>query len=217
MNLVVMVILVVSAGLVGNKLLNSEQEYTNEKVFEPCQVCDDVEPFDYEAVLASERLQHQLENRIAVHERRERERLAQIELDRKKRLEKERLKRLEENKQIKTQVASRGSGYKGQWQTFEATFYVSSCYKCSGIGAAGVDLRNSIYYDGMRVIAVDPKIIPLWSIVEIETSGGTFKAIALDTGGRINGKIVDVLVASESEAFKNGRQTIKLRMIRRGK
>lgn len=79
---------------------------------------------------------------------------------------------------------------------------------CSGITATGIDVRSTIYKDGMRIIAVDPSIIPLGSVVYVELSGGmAFKAIAADTGGAIKGYKIDVLVASESEARQLGRQS----------
>lgn len=52
------------------------------------------------------------------------------------------------------------------------------------ITATGIDLRTQ-----SNVIAVDPSVIPLGSIVEIEGYG---VAIAGDTGGAIKGNIVDV-------------------------
>src|SRR5690606_1324618 len=45
---------------------------------------------------------------------------------------------------------------------FEATFYTAFCPTgCTGITATGIDVRNTIYYEGKRIIAVDPKVIPL--------------------------------------------------------
>ena len=118
-----------------------------------------------------------------------------------------------EEKEEKPQLASRGEPA-GNWMNFEATFYGSDCYKCSGKTAMGIDVRNSIYHKGMRVIAVDPSIIPLGSIVEIKAPHGHFKAIAGDTGGRIKGHIVDILVSSEAESAKHGRQQIKIRVLK---
>lgn len=118
-----------------------------------------------------------------------------------------------EEKEEKPQLASRGESA-GNWMNFEATFYGMDCLGCSGITATGIDVRNSIYYKGMRVIAVDPSIIPLGSIVEIKAPHGHFKAIAGDTGGRIKGHIVDILVGSEAESAKHGRQQIKIRVLK---
>ena len=47
---------------------------------------------------------------------------------------------------------------------------------------------------GISTIAVDPRVIPLGSLVYVENYG---KAIAADTGGAIQGNIIDVFVNSE--------------------
>ncbi|WP_242686639.1 MULTISPECIES: 3D domain-containing protein [unclassified Exiguobacterium] len=73
--------------------------------------------------------------------------------------------------------------------------------------ATGHDVTDSIYYNGMRIIAVDPAVIPLGTVVQIE---GVGQAIALDTGGRIKGNIVDLLVDTKSEAINWGRRHITI-------
>lgn len=100
--------------------------------------------------------------------------------------------------------------------TFKATAYTSKCKDCSGITKSGYDVRNTIYYEGMRVIATDPKIIPLYSIVEIEVGDETFKAIALDIGGAIKGKRIDLLVDTKDTAYKFGIRDVEINMIREG-
>lgn len=96
----------------------------------------------------------------------------------------------------------------------EATFYGPDCNGCSGITAAGYDVRNTIYVDGYRVIAVDPRIIPLNSIVEVELEDRyKWLAIAGDAGGDIKGMRIDILVESESESFQYGRKQVKVKVI----
>jgi 3D (Asp-Asp-Asp) domain-containing protein len=68
----------------------------------------------------------------------------------------------------------------------------------------------------MRVIASDPRVIPLHSIVRIQTKTESYIAYAADTGGAIKGNILDVLVSSESEAFKLGRQNAVVTILREG-
>lgn len=167
----------------------------------------------------------------AEHERRvkEAERLAEIEAE-KVRLaeiaEKERLAKLEAEREIrrkeraeKQEVAtvSRGQGYIGQAQAYTATAYTAYCNGCSGITRTGHNLRNSIYQNGKRVIAVDPNRIPLGSVVQVTLSNGTsFEAIASDTGGAIKGNIIDVSHSTKEEAYRFGRQNVEVRMIKRG-
>jgi 3D (Asp-Asp-Asp) domain-containing protein len=101
------------------------------------------------------------------------------------------------------------------WLTFESTAYIALCDTgCSGITFTGVDVRSSIYYEGDRVIAVDPAVIPLGSRVEVRLAdGATFTARAIDTGGAINGHIIDLLVETEAEAWAFGRQSVELRIL----
>lgn len=113
---------------------------------------------------------------------------------------------------------ARNKDYVGQAQTFQATAYTAYCEGCSGITRTGHDLRKSIYQDGKRVIATDPRLIPLGSIVRVTLADGTsFEAVASDTGGAIKGVIIDIAHESKAEALQFGRQTVEIRMIRRGK
>ncbi|MGB3346659.1 MAG: 3D domain-containing protein [Candidatus Humimicrobiia bacterium] len=64
----------------------------------------------------------------------------------------------------------------------------------------------------LPIIAVDPDIIPLYSIVEIENLGAF---IALDTGGLIKGNRIDILFNSKSEATEFGKQIMKVRIIKK--
>lgn len=103
--------------------------------------------------------------------------------------------------------------------TYEATAYIALCDTgCSGVTYTGHDARQSIYTaEGHRVIAVDPSVIPLYSIMSVKLADGTtFTAQALDIGSAINGHDIDLLVASESEAWQFGRQSVEIEYIRKG-
>src|SRR5690625_1824147 len=68
--------------------------------------------------------------------------------------------------------------------TFEATYYTAFCPTgCTGVTATGIDVSNSIYHEGKRIIAVDPSVIPLGAIVKVTTPNKSFEAVAADTGG----------------------------------
>jgi 3D (Asp-Asp-Asp) domain-containing protein len=100
---------------------------------------------------------------------------------------------------------------------FEATAYIALCDTgCSGITATGVDVRNTIYTQGHRIIAVDPSIIPLGSLVRVNTPSGSFSAIASDTGGHIEGHRIDILMGSKSKARAFGRQNVSIQILRNG-
>lgn len=106
-----------------------------------------------------------------------------------------------------------------KWSTFEATAYVADCDGCSGITKTGYDVRNTVYTpEGLRVIAVDPAVIPLGSTAEIRLADGrTFKAKAIDVGGAINNYEIDILVDSYDKAIQFGRQAVELRILKEAK
>ncbi|WP_144466733.1 3D domain-containing protein [Bacillus nitratireducens] len=120
------------------------------------------------------------------------------------------------NQQKEEAPKNEGGGYS---MTVEATAYTNHPSENGGtyggrvLTKTGYDITNTIYYNGMRVIAVDPSVIPLNSIVEIEGYG---KAIALDTGGAIKGNRIDYLVANDSEANNFGRRNVNIKVIGKG-
>ncbi|MEH7106475.1 3D domain-containing protein [Bacillus sp. JJ1764] len=59
----------------------------------------------------------------------------------------------------------------------------------------------------MKLIAVDPRVIPLGKKVWVEGYG---VAIAGDTGGAIQGHIIDVLMPNKASALQWGRRTVKI-------
>lgn len=100
---------------------------------------------------------------------------------------------------------------------FEATAYIAMCDTgCTGVTATGLDVRHTIYTEGHRIIAVDPAIIPLGSLVRVNTPSGSFSAIAADTGGHIDGHRVDILMGSTSKAKAFGRQNVSIQILRNG-
>lgn len=101
-----------------------------------------------------------------------------------------------------------------EWREFEATAYVALCDTgCTGITRSGYDVRGTQYYEGYRVVAVDPDVIPLGKTMTIRLSTGyEFAAIALDTGGAIKGAKIDVLVADLDAAWNFGRQAVEIRI-----
>lgn len=103
-----------------------------------------------------------------------------------------------------------------------ATAYISFCDTgCTGITATGVNVQNGTNYNGHRIIAVDPKVIPLHSFVKVYPNDREpFYAYAKDTGGHIQGNRIDYLISvnDTKPAFKFGRQkNIKVEIIHEGK
>ncbi|MRD38005.1 cell wall-binding protein [Bacillus thuringiensis] len=62
----------------------------------------------------------------------------------------------------------------------------------------------------MKLIAVDPSVIPLGSTVYVEGYG---TAIAGDTGSAIKGHIIDLLMPNSAQANDWGRRTVKVKIL----
>ncbi|WP_421382521.1 ubiquitin-like domain-containing protein [Bacillus salacetis] len=88
-----------------------------------------------------------------------------------------------------------------------STAYTGNCNGCSGVTATGINLRAN---PGIKVIAVDPSIIPLGTKVYVEGYG---YAVAADTGGAIRGNKIDVFFSSKSDAYRWGRKQVKIKIL----
>ncbi|MGE7843904.1 3D domain-containing protein [Lysinibacillus sp. NPDC093712] len=118
------------------------------------------------------------------------------------------LAKIAQHKQI-----SRGNNAKLTQFTMIATFYTAQCNGCTGITANGTEITRTITYKGYRVIAAD-RSIPFGTILRITLNGGTvINGIVADRGGAIKGARLDILVASNSEAYHLGRQLVTVERI----
>lgn len=82
----------------------------------------------------------------------------------------------------------------------EATAYLPTDGNGAGITATGITARRGI-------VAVDPNVIPLGTRLYIPGYG---MALAADTGGAIQGNIIDLCVEDYGEAMQFGRRTVKV-------
>ncbi|WP_332649821.1 3D domain-containing protein [Lysinibacillus sp. 54212] len=99
------------------------------------------------------------------------------------------------------------SNLTGKEMIVTATAYTAYCDGCSGTTAYGIDLRAN---PNQKVIAVDPRIIPLGTKVWVEGYG---EAIAGDTGGAIKGNKIDVFIPTYENAIAWGVKTVKIRVL----
>lgn len=94
----------------------------------------------------------------------------------------------------------------------EATAYISYCDTgCTGVTKTGTNVQDSIIHpNGLKIVATDPNIIPLGSILEID--GELY--VADDTGGAIKGNRIDILmnVDDPTSANKFGRQDMTVKV-----
>lgn len=103
----------------------------------------------------------------------------------------------------------------GRTITVEATAYTNhpsenGTYGGKVVTRTGLDISSSITYNGMGIIAVDPDVIPLNSIVQIDGLG-TY--IALDTGSAIQGNRIDILMADSTQTDNWGRRNVNVTII----
>ncbi|MDQ0214106.1 3D (Asp-Asp-Asp) domain-containing protein [Oikeobacillus pervagus] len=92
--------------------------------------------------------------------------------------------------------------------TVKSTAYTANCKGCTGITATGFNLKKN---PKAKVIAVDPKVIPLGTKVHVEGYG---EAIAADKGGSIKGNKIDVYVQTKQEARNWGVRTVKVTILK---
>lgn len=106
-----------------------------------------------------------------------------------------------------SQPSSKGEP-SGEVLYMRASAYTANCNGCSGITRTGINLKNN---PNMKVIAVDPSVIPLGSKVWVEGYG---YAVAGDTGGAIRGNTIDIHVPTRSEALRFGIRNVKVIVIK---
>ena len=104
-----------------------------------------------------------------------------------------------------TQAAAASSNQGGYYLTVEATAYSYNEAGLSNYTADGTNLVSE-----PNVIAVDPSVIPLGSLVEVPGYG---IAIAGDTGGAIKGNIIDLHFTTVDQANQWGRRNVTIRIL----
>ena len=104
-----------------------------------------------------------------------------------------------------------------QSTTFEATGYaIGHPYNTITKNGQPVINKGFMQIGGIDIftIAVDPKIIPLGSLVYIDSLG---LALATDTGKAIKGMLIDICFTNIDDATKWGRRDIQVYVLRRSK
>lgn len=112
-----------------------------------------------------------------------------------------------ETKTASAQATTPVSSQTGREMTMRATAYTAYCTGCSGTTKIGINLRAN---PNLKVIAVDPSVIPLGSRVWVEGYG---EAIAGDTGGAIKGNKIDVFISGQDSAMAWGVKTVKVKVL----
>ena len=92
----------------------------------------------------------------------------------------------------------------GEPHSFQAT-----AYALKGRTRTGASVRRG-------VIAADPRVLPLGSVVQLRAGKYSGVYTVHDTGGRIKGNIIDVWVPDNREARQFGRRRIQLHVMKLG-
>ncbi|MDF2947898.1 MAG: hypothetical protein K0S51_2577 [Bacillales bacterium] len=108
---------------------------------------------------------------------------------------------------VGTKNPSRGTTVGSEFYV-EASAYSPYCKGCSGNTATGINIRSN---PNAKLIAVDPRVIPLGTKVYVEGYG---YAIAADTGSAIKGNKIDLLMPTENAALRWGRKVVKIRILK---
>jgi 3D (Asp-Asp-Asp) domain-containing protein len=87
---------------------------------------------------------------------------------------------------------------------FEATAYCDD-----GITKSGVPVAPGI-------VAADPKVLPLGSLIRLETTEYHGIYQVLDIGGLVKGRIIDIYMPDLEEALTFGRRRVKIVVLRYG-
>lgn len=98
-----------------------------------------------------------------------------------------------------SQISAHNDKYESLGE-FLATAYSGPEFNSDGITKAGTKVR-------LGVVAVDPKVIELGSVLLIEGYG---EAVAEDTGNMIKGKHIDVWLPTVEEARRYGKKQVKV-------
>jgi len=91
----------------------------------------------------------------------------------------------------------------------EPKSFTATAYALRGQTASGAYVRRG-------VIAADPRVLPLGSVVQIRSGNYTGVYTVRDTGRLVKGKIVDLWVPSYYEAIQFGRRNVTLHILRWG-
>ena len=93
--------------------------------------------------------------------------------------------------------------------TWKAEEFHATAYCVTGITKSGAMTAPGL-------VATDPKIIPLGSMIYVDSPwmGGVYQV--LDTGALIKGKIIDIFIPNYDTCRKFGRRIVKVKVLRYG-
>ncbi len=112
--------------------------------------------------------------------------------------------------QIPTKTSADTPEDNDKTSTLKAMAFRATAYCLKGKTALGGAVRRGI-------VAADPRILPLGSKIQINAGAYSGTYTVADTGGAVKGRILDIWVATCSEAVRFGRKSVTVsKLDRRG-
>ena len=88
-------------------------------------------------------------------------------------------------------------------------------FQATATSRAGVTAKGTVTHEG--IVAADPRILPLGSRIRVSGAGaysGVY--VVTDTGGKVNGRHIDIFLNSPREAKLFGKKMVTVRLLTRG-
>ena len=90
-----------------------------------------------------------------------------------------------------------------------AKTFLATAYCLKGQTALGIPVRRGI-------IAADPKVLPLGSVVRLQAGNYSGIYTVMDTGGSVRGQKIDIFMPTRAEAIRFGARKVKVEVLRHG-
>jgi 3D (Asp-Asp-Asp) domain-containing protein len=112
---------------------------------------------------------------------------------------------------LRDEFASTSSAFNGSMSSklLKSEDFSATAYCVTGLTASGIPVEPGH-------AAADPKVIPLGSVIYVETPlmSGIYQV--MDTGALIKGKIIDIFIPSYESCVEFGRRMVKVKVLRYG-
>ena len=88
--------------------------------------------------------------------------------------------------------------------------FIATAYSLRGITSSGVEVMPGI-------VAADPAVLPIGSIIRIHSPDCPGIYTVLDTGANLRGRMIDFYMRTKREAVQFGARRVKVELLRRGR
>ena len=88
--------------------------------------------------------------------------------------------------------------------------FLATAYAVEGITASGLPAQKGF-------VAADPRVLPLGSIIEVDTPGHAGIYRVADTGPLVRGRRIDIFIRGHQRAAEFGHKRVKVKVLQFGK